>query len=253
MKITAITLTGDRPEAFRLCNRWVMQQTVKPDQWIVIDDGKTPMQADALPNYAQYIRREPQKSDPQHTLCLNMKEAMPYIKGDVIAVLEDDEYYAPRYIETMAGILEEYEIVGIGRSKYYHLPFAGYIRHMNLNHASLAQTAFRKSLIPMVAGLLEGNSFLDLRLWEKFNGAKTPLCDATNLKELERATDKGNGVIFDDGDQNCLYIGMKGLPGRAGIGSGHIASDAYTRDTNRATLKRWCRDYNQYLNLSVRL
>ena len=38
-KITVITCTGDRPEAFKLCRTWMSRQTRKPDQWIVVDDG----------------------------------------------------------------------------------------------------------------------------------------------------------------------------------------------------------------------
>jgi len=40
--ITAITPTGDRPLALALCQQWMDAQTVRPDQWIVVDDGKIP-------------------------------------------------------------------------------------------------------------------------------------------------------------------------------------------------------------------
>ena len=41
--ITVITPTGDRPLAFSLCRKWIFNQTIKPDQHIIVDDGKIPM------------------------------------------------------------------------------------------------------------------------------------------------------------------------------------------------------------------
>jgi cellulose synthase/poly-beta-1,6-N-acetylglucosamine synthase-like glycosyltransferase len=245
--IAAITLTGDREEAFGLCRRWMENQTVQPYTWIVVDDGKTKMKS--VPKNCLYIRREPQTSDPKHTLILNMKEALKVLDAEYIVIMEDDEYYAPDYISQMLNRLIRYEITGIGRSKYYHLQ-GGFIRHMNLNHASLAQTAFRKSLLPEFKTLLNGDSFLDLRMWEIFNGKDTPLCNAFNLQEKSRITKDGRGIIFDDAG-NCFYVGIKGMVGRTGIGgSGHKFS-GYTLDKNFVKLKEWLGDdfkhYQKYL------
>jgi hypothetical protein len=112
-----------------------MAQTRKPDQWIVVDDGNIPH---APACACDYIRRQPQPDDPRHTMIINMKAAIPHITGDFVLIMEDDEYYAPRYIEEMAKRLQEFEIVGIGRSKYYHVPARRCLRHDNLGHASLA-------------------------------------------------------------------------------------------------------------------
>jgi len=38
------------------------------------------------------------------------------------------------------------------------------------------------------------------------------------------------GLIFDDAEQN-LYVGMKGMPGRKGIGIGHGDEIRYCPDT----------------------
>jgi len=236
MKITAITLTGDRPLAFSLCRKWMVSQTRQPDQWIVVDDGVWPMYP---PMFCEYIRRERQPSDPKHTLVLNMIEAVKKVTGDAVVVMEDDEYYSPRYIEEMARRLDHYEIVGIGRSKYYYVPTGGYIRHDNLGHASLAQTAFRSSFMYEFRSILNGDSFLDVRLWTIVNGPRASLCDARNRSERERRTKDGRGIIFDDGEENCLYLGIKGMPGRAGIGSGHKPQAYGKHDKDRSILKKW--------------
>lgn len=230
--ITAITPTGDRPLAFALCKHWMEMQTVQPDQWIVVDDGKVPMKSTAG---MDYIRRQPLPNDPPHTLNVNLKVAIPRIKGSKILIIEDDEYYAPKYIEVMSRHLDTYEVVGISRAKYYHLPSGGYAQIGNLDHASLAQTGFRDTVLSEVDELIEDRDalYLDMKLWRK-------------------VMPSGRGFCFcDDLGKDLLYVGMKGLPGRHGIGIGHDTS-LYGKniDTNRSWLKKWIpRDYKVYMDI----
>jgi len=258
--ITAITPTGDRPLAFSLCRRWMEGQTQKPDQWIVVDDGKKPMKPfDGI----DYVRRDPLPSDPKFTLAENLKAAIPHIKGDQILIIEDDEYYAPRYIEEMIkhfGVhripvysLNPYvrtkqtqryspakiealkrpmdiKVVGIGRSRYYHLPSGGYRIIGNMGHASLAQTAISKPFLPLLQRILmPGKLYIDFEIWKRAN--------------VDRS-----GFIFLDKDP--LYVGIKGLPGRAGIGQGHNRGIYKQIDAGRKVLRQWIpKDYQVYLDI----
>lgn len=228
--VTVITPTGDRPLAFALCKHWMEMQTQRPDQWIVVDDGKTPTKA---PAWAAYIRRSPRPNDTSHTLNINLKTAIPYIKGSKILIMEDDEYYAPKYVETMAKELEVSEVVGIMRAKYYHLPTGGYTQMGNIGHASLAQTGFKDTFIPELSKIVNGNgnSYVDLRLWQK-------------------AMAEQRAYLFLDA-KDSLYIGMKGMPGRKGIGQGHDPSMyGKFRDTKRSVLKQWAgQDAKVYLDI----
>lgn len=232
--VTLITPTGDRHLAFVLCQKWMKNQTLQPDQWIVIDDGKKPLKPTVQ---MDYVRREPQSNDPKYTLIENLKVAVPRIKYNKIIIIEDDEYYAPKYVETIAGKLNTHEIVGIGNSKYYHLPSGGNFMIGNGRHASLAQTAFRRSFLPEFKELLKiSNDFLDMQLWKRVKGS-------------------GRGFIFFDGIIP-LYVGIKGLPGRPGIGVGHNPDSKFyrqfSRDTSRKILKQWIYnkdDYNTYMNI----
>jgi hypothetical protein len=216
--VTIITPTGDRPQAIALCSLWMSNQTLQPNQWIVVDDGRIPL----IPNNKMdYIRRQPKEDDPNHTLLLNLNTAIPLIKGSKILIMEDDEYYSPRYIEKMVAALDKHEIAGIGCSKYYHLPSGGYMHHENLDHASLAQTGFRSSFLTEFQELLTGNTFLDFRVWKKVGD---------------------RGFIFDDGKE-YLYAGIKGLPGRLGTGCGHNREIYRQHDTpQRDILKEWTQD-----------
>ena len=109
-KITVITPTGDRPEALALLRRWLQHQTRQPDQWIIVDDGKTPVNPKHFPT-ATVIRREPQAGEG-HTLSLNLTLALPQVQGEKVVIMEDDDFYGRDYLQTMADCLDEYELVG---------------------------------------------------------------------------------------------------------------------------------------------
>jgi hypothetical protein len=98
--------------------------------------------------------------------------------------------------------------------------------------------------------VMAGTSFLDIRLWELLNGSSASICDAYDLKIKQRETDDDRGLIFDDYD-DILYLGIKGMPGRGGIGSGHNFGNHYKKDLNYVKLKSWLRDdfkfYEKYL------
>jgi hypothetical protein len=203
-------------------------QTVKPDQWIVVDDGKIPL----TPTYAmQYVRREPRPEDPNNTMVLNMRTALPLITGDKVLIIEDDEYYAPGYVAALSSQLDQHEVAGIGMSRYYHLPSGGNFIIGNMHHASLAQTGFRKSFIPRVRKILDmDKSYVDFYIWDQ-------------------ARQMNTGGIFTDA-ANPLYVGMKGLPGRAGIGRGHDPRIYRFQDPDRKVIRQWApRDYQVYLDV----
>ena len=228
--VTFITTTKDRPLAFALCQRWVSKQTLQPDQWIIVDDGKVPIKPSVSLREIRYLRREPRPDDPKHTLLLNLRTLLPLIKGDKIIIIEDDDYYAPRYAETMAAKLEEHEVVGIRNSRYYYLPTCGNCRAGNKMHAALAQTVFRKSFLPEFGELITTKTgALDMKLW--------------------RAMGKGRGFLFSD-DLEPLCVGIKGMPGRPSMSGAHTADSwRYQQsllDISQRLLRLWIPDENDF-------
>jgi len=248
-QITAITLTGDRLLAFALCQNWMSRQTVSPDQWIIVDDGKVPCQwleqkswkSDGIMNY---VRREPMLDDPKPTLHINFWCALSLIKGSKIIIIEDDEYYAPSYMEEMSCRLDRYEVVGIMKSKYYNMASGGYCTNTNVARASLAETAFRSSFLPEFGRLLR-NGIVGL--------SELPAIDRTWLDvliwKLMRESPADRGFLFIDTNRP-LYLGVKGLPGRPGL-VGHGGYPYRSFDTlDRKVLKQWVpEDYQIYLDI----
>lgn len=194
--ITAITCTGSRHVVFKLCEQWMSRQTVKVDQWIVVDDGTIPTQ---MCLGQQYIRREPRPDDPPHTLGLNILAALPHIKGDKILFIEDDDYYKPNYVEVMSKWLDSHHLVGQANAIYYNLKYRWWHQHPNTKHASLCQTGCTTYMLKYLEPLCKQDlRFIDIEFWNKSLGRK-----------------------FIDTSFGRMCIGLKGLPGRQGIGMGH--------------------------------
>lgn len=217
MIINLITPTGGRPEAFKLCESYIKSQTYKgPYQWCVIDDF-TPYTKCTM---GQTYIRGPRAWEPEiNTQRYNLDAALEHMKGDFIFFIEDDEYYHPTYIERMLEMLRHVQIVGLGNSKYYYVPAGGYKVMNNYQHAALSQTAIRKELLPMYkAALHSGQLFFDIILWQKCIEKRLPMAVLSNTN---------------------LSIGMKGMPGRMGIGSSHREKKDYLLDPGHGKLKEW--------------
>lgn len=232
MSILAVTPTRNRQQAISLLARWMRQQTMKPDDWLVIDDGDEPVRFE--PPMTILMRRSRGTAEPKHSLCLNLRAGLPYFLADKILIMEDDEYYAPTYVEEMSRRLDSALAAGIGHSKYYHLALKRFYVHENRAHASLAQTAFRQELAGAFIRALADREerFVDIKFWKQV---------------------RQHGTIWIDGDRydgaaGAQYVGIKGFPGTPGIGFGHQAMPQYQADDDLAVLRRWIRpeDFAEY-------
>jgi hypothetical protein len=219
--ITCITSTGDRLETLMLTKKWLDAQTLKPDQWLVVDDGRTPIPVKNRVGM-DYVRREP-KVGERNTLPLNLLAAIPHVKGDHILFIEDDDWYSPEYVRTMVAHLQGHALVGQSRTRYYHLPTRKYLENRNDEHSSLATTAMSSELLGLLIQACRGrDAFVDLRLWKWYG--------------------RGLGYLFSQGGKG-IHCGMKGLPGRPGIGTGHNPRNRrYRSDEDYAKLREWIGD-----------
>ena len=206
--LTLITPTGDRPEAFALCEEWIRRQTYSgPYQWIVVDDGHVP----TIRTMGQeYVRREPSPWG-KHTLAKNLRTTIPMIRGDKILFIEDDEWYAPDYLQKMSDWLDSDSMVGAGFARYYWPRETRYREFPEHEHASLCRTGITAERIPdLLDCCITDDPSIDLRLWR--SPGKIHACDQP------------------------LVVGMKGMPGRR-CGGG--SPDQGSLDEDLGKLTEW--------------
>jgi len=220
-KITLITCTGSRPEAFELCQKYMAEQTVPYDQWIVVHDGIDAEQAQEMQeNYPHFeLHAGPRLwREGLNTHRFNMEEALKHVTGDYIFVIEDDDYYAPEYLAEMLKLLKSADMVGLSNNKYYNLSIPGWKEMGNFKHSSLCTTAMRASVLPLLQRAVDsGDLYFDMVLWQ--------LAQAHRLNTLFKAN-------------STLSVGIKGMPGRTGIGAGHRFS-GFSIDPNASKLTEW--------------
>jgi hypothetical protein len=228
--VTLITCTGGRPEAFALCVKHVMQQTYRnPMQWVIADDAwpRTPVPHNALSREhgidVEHLFPQPVWKPGQNTLARNLLAAIPHVLHCKVLFIEDDDFYAPEYVSEMVAALDRASIVGEIRARYYHVPSRRYRLLDNAHHASLCQTGIRSEWLPILQNVCEEErqGFIDVRLWER--------CAGLGLK---RAL-----ISF----VRPLCVGIKGLPGRPGIGIGHRpeTGDGWVPDSDLTKLREW--------------
>lgn len=203
--IAVLTPTGARPEAFAACvEQMRAQDEPGPVTWYIVDDGPdaTPS-PDRMPaNWRICMARVEPKyrwQPGQNTQARNMARLLS-LSGEIASVIvEDDDSYAPDWISTCRQWLADADLVGESHSLYVDRRTGRRREMRNALHASLCSTAVAgpaKAALHQLCG--SEASGLDIKLWRGFRGRKR-----LYLPEPRRVT------------------GVKGWPGRPGIGVGH--------------------------------
>ena len=148
---------------------------------------------------------------PTHDLLKGLAAVDP---ADNLVIIEDDDWYAPDWLTTVAAELQHAELVGEHRARYYNVQQRRGRQLVNTGHASLCSTAMRGSaLLDFADACRSRPKFIDLELWRR---------------PRDRRLFGGHRVV-----------GIKGLPGRGGIGMGHDAGFKGEADPTGALLRDW--------------
>jgi hypothetical protein len=216
VNITAITPTADRPIAFALCEALMRRQTVHPDEWIVADGGETPTSC-TMGQIHIHAPRPPGAAN----FANNLLNALRAATGDLVVIVEDDDFVRPDHIERMAELAARgCRLIGSEDvTRYYNVARRCY-RLMNNVGASLSQTALRRELLPLFRQTIEtcmskGSYGIDTTLW--------------------RAAPRSDWAFVGQ----MTVLGIKGLPGRAGLGIGHRPDNRWIADPHLAKLREW--------------
>ncbi len=224
--ITIITPTGSRQTAMTRCEYYMSRQTVQPDQWVISDDGLETMKY----TLGQEIYTRPFSLNKAKSFTGNVINCISHIKYNKILIFEDDDFYHPTYIERMVQRLQNFDLVGQPLAIYYNVAKQKWRQNQNEDRASFCETAFRSILIPSLekACQLRSSAFIDARLWKL---------------QIRKA-------LFSD---ERLCIGIKGMPGRKGVGIGHRPGPTYRYDPKWHKLIDLIgmEDAKYYMNLKI--
>lgn len=215
--IYLITPTGNRPEGLALLGQYINAQTYSGNaEWVIVDDCDP---ASPIPEtrFKTTVIRPDWRWNGNNTQARSMIAALDAIPEDAtVFVLEDDDCYLPDYIETMVKALQSVDLVGENEARYYNVRTRRFKAMKTARHSSLASTAMNGTQALRQA-CENQHRHIDIHLWRYFTGRKILLATRN-------------------------VIGIKGLPGRGGIGAGHKEKFGQ-RDMNNDILPKWAGDY----------
>lgn len=216
--LTLLTATGARPQAWAICERLMARQDyADPVRWLIVDDGPEPQPVTFQREgwLLEVIRPAPHWKPGMNTQSRNLLAGLAHCcSTDRVVCVEDDDHYAPDWLTHVAGELERAELVGESHARYYSVPLRMGRQLNNAGHASLCSTAVRGRAVDALRKACQGAPrFIDLQLWRRFP----------------------NRHLFG----GHRVHGIKGLPGRGGIGMGHSPDFRGTPDPDGALLREW--------------
>jgi len=216
-KITVITPTADQPKGIELLEQYMSRQTVQPDEWIVSDDGLVP--ATLTKNQIHLITSR--EHEGGKSLANNILKGLEKATGSVIVIMEHDDYYKPNHIEVCLRTLKGFDATGCIWQRYYNVEHKCYLTMENVGSA-LCNTAFTKELIP----------FMRKAAQKAFN--KDQYC--VDRFFWDSLVSKRKNIHQID-----TVVGIKGLPGRKGLGLGHRPDKkrGWRNDLTLDVLKKW--------------
>jgi len=144
---------GDRPQFLVNCLRMIMAQTVQPDFIEIVNDIPLTKDCDITKRYRIGYER------------LRNKDI------DVIALIEDDDWYAPNYLEYMVNKWIEKgkpNLLGLNHTIYYHLKLRSWFRMGHETRSSAMNTLIKPDM--ELTWPVDNDPFTDIHLWHTIRG-----------------------------------------------------------------------------------
>lgn len=157
MKIAVIIPDrNDRPEFLKACKSMLKSQTVQPDEIYIVNYPSKSQDCDITERYR---------------IAYHWFDGMDY---DVIFFMENDDYYAPNYIEQMLLMwqsAEKPDLFGIGYTYYYHLGLKKYVKFEHKRRASMMNTLIKPDL--NFKWCVDNYAYTDAHLWQTIKNRVT--------------------------------------------------------------------------------
>lgn len=219
--LTLLTVTGSRQPAWNICEKLMLKQTYTgPVRWIIVDDGPEAQSITfSKPNWQlEVLRPQPYWTPGNNTQARNLRYGLDIIDDtESVLVIEDDDWYHSKYLETMANDLDKADLIGHGTARYYHLKNLMYKEASGRKYCCLNST------------VIQGEG---LKIFRQM--CKTLI---THIDENTWIRSKSK-FMYD----YKMVVGMKGLGGRRGIGYYHHAEKFGAVDKSHNIIKSWLGD-----------
>lgn len=236
--ISIITTSTKRPRQFALLEKYVQRQTIDFQEWIVVGEDH----AGYSFNLGQKVIQRSAANDPVglHSICGNTAEALKHVSYDKVAILDDDDWFAPGYLESVNNALDVAPLVGSCPGLYYRLDMKRWRNMKNIHHCSLTQTGFTRDVFPTVEQACKrlNSPYVDMWLWAHW--------PHTLKKEYH---------IYNNPETAPLMVGLKGIPWSLmrGAGLGHSDRSGIP-DPHLLKLKKWIgEDWRNYFDERLEL
>jgi glycosyltransferase involved in cell wall biosynthesis len=146
---------GDRPDFLNNCLRMLYSQTIKSEHLHLEIVNDTPLsdQCDITWRYRTGYERLRDKN------------------LDVIALIENDDWYAPNYLETMLNEWEKQgnpDLLGTSYTIYYHIRLFSYFTMHHSQRSSAMSTLIKPDL--NFEWCADNDPYSDIHLWKTLNG-----------------------------------------------------------------------------------
>ncbi len=189
MKISVVIPLYNKKETVLRALNSVLNQTVLPEEIIVVNDGSTDSSAQIVAQFDHSLIRLVSQSNQGVSAARNLGIAVA--KHEWIAFLDADDEWLPKFLRTITELLENYPYCGVAATGYYMQDTTGHRERNHLNklrfkgdhgiidnyfqvascsHPPLnsSAVAFKKEAIESIGGFPVGvTSGEDLLTWAK--------------------------------------------------------------------------------------
>ena len=131
MKISVVIPLYNKKETVLRALNSVINQTVLPEEIIVVNDGSTDSSAQIVDQLNHSLIRLVSQSNQGVSAARNLGIAVA--KHDWIAFLDADDEWLPEFLRTVAGLLKNYPDCGVAATAYYMQDSAGRRERNHLN------------------------------------------------------------------------------------------------------------------------
>ena len=199
--IYLLTPTGNRQAGILFLAEYIKDQDYTgPMKWIIVDDCDPRTMIPKMPIEVEVIRPEWRWSG-ENTQSKSMLAGLAAIPENAqVIVMEDDDVYHPNHVSNLVRSLKNFDLVGERDTRYYNVATRRHRIMPTTRHSSLCSVGVKGAALESLRIVCEISKIgIDSRLWMIFKGKKK-LLETSNV------------------------VGIKGMPGREGIGVGHRAT-----------------------------